>query len=547
MKNRLMLSTMTAAISLAALAGAAGAAGASQSVLRPSSDDADLASNAAAAGVDRVAEAAPLLVAEDGSDILPVAPDAAIRPAAAEASERARTAEPAALEYDGLDSFNDVAAAVAQGVAGPAQPVSFNPDRLISDRADPVDFVLDFDADSGNVFALIQWPDGWSIHRTANGAFWSQTYFWNAGSGGLRDVDMAVVDGWVYVAYVPETPSSSARLRRVSAATGQVDAGYSFKVIDTAPSGAEYLEVDLETNADALDNRLYYTTLDDAGRVVFRFAVAFNADQPDNTTFNARPPLTGAARNLDTHWNQNGGDFLFFSYVDTSDNIRVWSRGSFVWNDRFTGATQDPSPNPTITAHRDTIMVAYEDQNAAGDQFFKRYLVSYDGGANWAFGIADSSPSGFFNPDVSGRLGYGTAIAANQELGAFDPLAVSVRQYYRCCTWNAPLVINNQDLQSGSEVAIQALPLSDPFDQYRFGVLFEADQAVYFDRIEGCPGDANGDRVVNADDLLAVLGNFGVSGSSLDGPFDGDMDRSGSVNADDLLAVLGAFGTGCPI
>jgi len=58
-----------------------------------------------------------------------------------------------------------------------------------------------------------------------------------------------------------------------------------------------------------------------------------------------------------------------------------------------------------------------------------------------------------------------------------------------------------------------------------------------------CPGDTNGDLLVNADDLLTVLGNFGQSVGG--GAGDGDLDGSGVVNADDLLEVLGNFGVSC--
>ncbi len=61
---------------------------------------------------------------------------------------------------------------------------------------------------------------------------------------------------------------------------------------------------------------------------------------------------------------------------------------------------------------------------------------------------------------------------------------------------------------------------------------------------EPCPGDATGDGLVNADDLLVVLGAFGTAVAG--GVADGDFDDSGTVNADDLLVVLGAFGTACP-
>ncbi len=58
-----------------------------------------------------------------------------------------------------------------------------------------------------------------------------------------------------------------------------------------------------------------------------------------------------------------------------------------------------------------------------------------------------------------------------------------------------------------------------------------------------CTGDADGDGLVNAEDLLAVLGSFGLTVPG--GAADGDLDGSGEVNADDLLIVLGAFGAAC--
>lgn len=54
-----------------------------------------------------------------------------------------------------------------------------------------------------------------------------------------------------------------------------------------------------------------------------------------------------------------------------------------------------------------------------------------------------------------------------------------------------------------------------------------------------CQGDANGDKLVNADDLLIVLGEFGTAGGL------GDLNDSGNVDANDLLFVLGKFGTDC--
>jgi hypothetical protein len=57
-----------------------------------------------------------------------------------------------------------------------------------------------------------------------------------------------------------------------------------------------------------------------------------------------------------------------------------------------------------------------------------------------------------------------------------------------------------------------------------------------------CPGDTNGDRVVNFTDLNAVLATFGQTGPGLPG----DVDGSGSVNFTDLNIILSNFGTTCP-
>ncbi len=58
-----------------------------------------------------------------------------------------------------------------------------------------------------------------------------------------------------------------------------------------------------------------------------------------------------------------------------------------------------------------------------------------------------------------------------------------------------------------------------------------------------CPGDANGDRVVNFADLNIVLSSFGTTGAP--GSVPGDLNGDGSVNFADLNLVLSAFGGPC--
>ena len=54
---------------------------------------------------------------------------------------------------------------------------------------------------------------------------------------------------------------------------------------------------------------------------------------------------------------------------------------------------------------------------------------------------------------------------------------------------------------------------------------------------EPCPGDGDGNGVVNIDDILAVIGNFACTGTC-----EGDNDGNGIVNIDDLLMSIGNFG-----
>jgi hypothetical protein len=58
-----------------------------------------------------------------------------------------------------------------------------------------------------------------------------------------------------------------------------------------------------------------------------------------------------------------------------------------------------------------------------------------------------------------------------------------------------------------------------------------------------CPGDANGDGLVNFADLNAVLSAFGTTGAPGTAP--GDLNEDGVVNFGDLNLVLSAFGDSC--
>jgi hypothetical protein len=72
--------------------------------------------------------------------------------------------------------------------------------------------------------------------------------------------------------------------------------------------------------------------------------------------------------------------------------------------------------------------------------------------------------------------------------------------------------------------------------------------ALEFAPVNTCPADvsppgAGGDNVVNIDDLLMIINNWGASGPP--GTVAGDVSGNGLVNIDDLLVVINAWGD-CP-
>ena len=112
----------------------------------------------------------------------------------------------------------------------------------------------------------------------------------------------------------------------------------------------------------------------------------------------------------------------------------------------------------------------------------------------------------------------------------------------------AALVVDNHDNAEGGAESIYVKHLV-----VEAGATLDAgDRAVWYETAEingtivgdidvvadPCPGDADGNDVVNIDDLLLVIGTFGEFCDGCPTDFDG----SGQITIDDLLVVIGFFG-----
>lgn len=90
-----------------------------------------------------------------------------------------------------------------------------------------------------------------------------------------------------------------------------------------------------------------------------------------------------------------------------------------------------------------------------------------------------------------------------------------------------------EDLQNGGAYWIR---IETPEDEDASFTLFIAEIPG-----ESCPGDFDGNGLVNSADLLTFLGEFGCSSNCT-----ADINGDGSVNSADLLAFLGVMGSVCP-
>ena len=88
---------------------------------------------------------------------------------------------------------------------------------------------------------------------------------------------------------------------------------------------------------------------------------------------------------------------------------------------------------------------------------------------------------------------------------------------------------------------VSAADLDGDGDIDPVGALFSI--VTWYRNDGACPGDANGDRVVNFADLNVVLSSFGMMGTP--GSVPGDLNGDGSVNFADLNEVLSFFGVSC--
>ncbi len=381
--------------------------------------------------------------------------------------------------------------------------------RIGGTRTDAQTVSLDYDEQNGSLFAVVRWgstsgTSAWTVNRSTDGGLtWTETYSFNSAVG-LIDTDCAVVDAYLYIAYVVGNATAEGRLRRSFVSTGGSDGTFGFQVIFNA-GGNTIEDVALASNAPDFDNRIYYGVVQSNDVLRWAWDVA-----TDGATFTEdSPAVSNPEGSLDMTWNNNwdtSGDFLYVSYAGSDGHIHVRGHSDLSWSDWIVENGAGSFRNTAISAYDDNVICAFEYPYTDGIGI--RYRISYNAGTTWSPGsiaIPDGvTVFGYFQPDIDARDGDGTAILYQAEAGALDPMHYRTREGFAPGGWSDPTIFNDHDVFTGSDTALAHVPplSGELFSHGAIYMSLEPDNRTpYFDRPSaiGAPCDDTTPPLVEID------------------------------------------------
>jgi len=346
--------------------------------------------------------------------------------------------------------------------------------RIGGTREDARKVVLDYDPETDNLFAAVEWLDGWSMNvSTDDGVSWQETFFFPVYS----QLGMAVAGDYAWVGYSLSSAPEDVRMRRFHVATGNPDGAYAWELVDdVGPQTVRDLEVG--ANADDFDNRVFIGVITNGDDVRFYWT-----DLTATTFGEISPPVRNADRNLDFTWNKHAtsGYALFLSYMSTGLELIVWRTDVYGNWEQVRSAPHHVSYRRIgISAYKDAVYLAHEHSHPYGVSI--RYHVSFNGGDHWNVGVVwEPGPDDFSatSPDVSLRSGVGSALVFSREEGPFDRAYFTTLQGYEHGVWSEPEHYNNHDLWALTRTHIEWLGTDRVMS---YGMVYFADGYIpYFD------------------------------------------------------------------
>jgi hypothetical protein len=408
---------------------------------------------------------------------------------------------------------------------------------------------LDFEDGTGNLFAVLKrgatnpW---WTTNiSTDGGATWQETYTWSG--DGIVDVSAAVMDTFLYVAYVAPDEFGAAdvaRMRRFFTRDGAVDNVYYYVVV--FDRDIDIKEVALSTDEDAYPDwalQIYYLAILADGSLVYYLT------NDGLSWISIATGITDADRGLDACM-QRENWFLWVSYIDSENTVHVARRYPSVgWESIALEVTGTGSDVTSVAAYENRIMVVYEYID-----YEIKYMVSFNEGDDWYYGYVAYSldePPYFHEPHVAGRRGGGFAFVYEHEVGGEPDTCWFIYRDYGTgpgtAAWSVPQPFNEVDVWTGWPMTIEWIPPLDPAC-HAYGATWIGGGAfnAYFDRIDYPPGDANADGGVDLGDAVYIL-NYLFKGGPAPGPLQaGDANSDGLVGVGDAIFLLNYLFKGGP-
>lgn len=377
-------------------------------------------------------------------------------------------------------------------------------DVRIGNRDSLLELAFDTHLASGNLFVALrhgsQASEGMSVCMSSDGgATWSETFNWGSADT-LASLDAAVVASHLYIAYAYPGYPRDVRLRRLVCADGSSDTfsnGAAWVTACTLAAGDTAREVALVGNQHSQNNRLYLTTIVSDGSVAY----CWDTQDAVSWTRVATGITSGALNGLDATENESSDStFLFFSYYDTSETLRVYGRTEDRWTRRYSRHTGDGEVT-SISAYRDTIICAFDDETTAPYQV--GYVINYGDVATWRWALLSAEDTTAEAPGITARGGGGLAAVFRHYTSTrqlrfrqrgypnaawSDPVSIADNEPY----WNRPGI----EYLGSSVYAVVYLSQSNP-----------AIRGAYFDRSDWPVAVAEHRRLVMDENILNVTPN----------------------------------------
>lgn len=267
---------------------------------------------------------------------------------------------------------------------------------------------------TGNLFTVLQYIESGVYYYTVNlstnnGASWAESYLFSIGSATkMVSFSSTVVGNFCYLGYVYGSVKTTGRLRRFNTSDGALanfPDGSAFISVFTLASTDSIKEVAVSSNQSFQNNRLYYAaiTKSDSIKIFWNIPTGVVYNEYINT-------FVDADEGLDLCWNNDlststSNYYLFGSYITKSKSIKIFGITSSSdslkqLTSLFAGMAKDYS---SVSAQHDTITAVFS--YYAGVNQHNRYIVSYNGGTSWLFGLAGDSTTTSEAPDIAAGNG----------------------------------------------------------------------------------------------------------------------------------------------